>query len=405
MISPMNWFQREKDLIFQTYRRQPLVLVKGRGSWVWDEKGARYLDFFSGLAVNNLGHCHPAVVRAAAAQSRVLGHASNVYYTVPQIRLAGELVARSFPGRVFFSNSGAEAVECALKIARRWGASTGGRTDVISFQNSFHGRTLAALTLTGQEKYRKGFDPLVPGIRYAAFNDLESVRRAATKKTGAVFVEPIQGEGGVVPADGDFLAGLRVLCDRNRWLLVFDEVQCGLGRTGRLFAFQSYGVRPDVLVLAKALGGGLPMGATVAARAAAALLGAGDHASTFGGNPVVCSAALAVLKVMDPKFLKSVARKGAILREGLEKLRDAFPGRILSVRGAGLMLGLQLSGPGGALVDALREEGLLANCTQDTVLRLLPPLTVSEAEIRAALRTLGKVFAICWNNRLQTIPC
>lgn len=387
----MDWIKAESEALFQTYKRQPLVLVRGKGSHVWDHRGKKYLDFFAGLAVNNVGHCNPAVARAVSSQVRKLIHACNLYYTLPQIECAQELIRRTFPGKVFFSNSGAEANECAVKLARRWGVQSA-RSEYIAFDRSFHGRTFATLSLTGQGKYRQGFDPLLHKVHYARFNDLSSVRQLINEKTCAVFIEPIQGEGGVNPAHPDFLKGLRELCDQHRLLLVFDEIQCGLGRTGQLFAFQHYGVRPDVVTIAKGLGGGLPIGATLASDSVAALFGKGDHASTFGGNPVVCSAARAVLKTISPVFLKSVRSKGEQLRKGLETLKSRFPGLIREVRGAGLMVGAELSVPGDPFVDACRERGLLINCTQGSVLRFLPPLTISPSEIRSGLAILEKCF-------------
>ncbi len=377
--------------MFQTYRRQPVVIERAEGSWVWDVSGKKYLDFFSGLAVNNLGHCHPAVVKAVAAQLKKIIHASNVYYTQPQILLAKELVVRSFPGKVFFCNSGAEANECALKLARRWGSSQN-RSEFISFKNSFHGRTLGALTLTGQTKYQEGFSPLLEKVLYAKWNDLDSVNRLVSDKTSAIFIEPVQGEGGIFLADRIFLKALRELCNRKNILLVFDEVQCGMGRTGNLFAFQHYEVQPDVLCLAKGLGGGLPIGAVVAKDEVAALFKFGDHASTFGGNPVVASAALQVLKTMSPAFLKLVRTKGERLWEELNLLHRDFPALIKEVRGLGLMVGIQLSGPGDSFVDFCRQNGLLINCTHGTVLRLVPPLTVSGREITEAVKILRRAF-------------
>ncbi len=387
----MDWISEERKSIFQTYRRQPIVLDKAKGSWVWDASGKKYLDFFSGLAVNNLGHCHPAVVKAATAQLKKLIHASNVYYTQPQILLAKELVARSFPGQVFFCNSGAEANECAFKLARRWGQSYN-RTEVISFDNSFHGRTMAAVTLTGQTKYQSGFAPLTEKVVYARWNDLDSVNRLVTEKTAAIFIEPVQGEGGVNVADRFFLKALRALATRKNLLLVFDEVQCGMGRTGSLFAFQQYEVEPDVLCLAKGLGGGLPIGAVVAKPEISAMFSAGDHASTFGGNPVVAAAALAVLKTLSPAFLQAAKPRSEALLAGLKAIQKDFPSLVKEVRGMGFMLGMELNVLGGPFVDDCRQKGLLINCTHDTVLRIVPPLTVSGPEIASGLKILRQVF-------------
>lgn len=392
----MDYFKEEENSIFQTYRRQPLLLVKGKGTVLWDQDGKKYLDFFSGLGVNNLGHCSPNVVRAVTSQAKKLMHTSNLYYTLPQIECAKELVKRTFPGKVFFSNSGAEANECAIKLARRWGKKNGDeRFEMIAFQNSFHGRSMATLSLTGQEKFQKGFDPLLEKIVYAKFNDPDSVQRLVSKDTCAIFVEPVQGEGGVNPAEKSFLEFLRKICDDQNLLLVFDEVQCGMGRSGNLFFYQYYGIEPDILTMAKALGGGLPIGCTLAKEEVASLFNKGDHASTFGGNPVVCSAAMSVLKGLNKKLLDSVKVKSKILIEGLEKLKNQFPSLIREVRGIGLMLALELKVDGDQLVELAREEGLLINCTQGKVLRFLPPLVITKLEIKSALLKLEKCFRVC----------
>ena len=389
----MDYFKEEENFIFQTYRRQPLLLVKGKGSYVWDHKGKKFLDFFSGLGVNNLGHCFPRVAHAISSQAKTLMHTSNLYYTLPQIECAKELVRRTFPGKVFFSNSGAEANECAIKLARRWGKKNGdGRFEIITFQNSFHGRTMATLSLTGQEKFQKGFDPLLEKVVYAKFNDPDSVQKLVTKNTCAIFVEPVQGEGGVNPAEKSFLEFLRKICNDHNLLLVFDEVQCGMGRSGHLFFYQYFGMEPDILTMAKALGGGLPIGCTLAKEEVASLFNKGDHASTFGGNPVVCKAALSVLRELNKKRLDSVKGKSKILIEGLQKLKKQFPSLILEVRGMGLMLALELKVEGDQLVERAREQGLLINCTQGKVLRFLPPLIITPVEIKSALIKLEKCF-------------
>ncbi|MBI3292541.1 MAG: aspartate aminotransferase family protein [Elusimicrobia bacterium] len=392
----------ERQFLFQVYPRQPLVLVRGRGPYVWDDRGRKYLDFFSGLAVCSLGHTPARVTRAIFRQAKQLWHTSNLYYTIPQIRLAQALIAKTFPGRVFFSNSGAEANECALKLVRRWGqpatgdwkgGSTQTRSEVITFHRSFHGRTLGTLSATGQIKFQRGFHPLLPGFRYARLNDVASVEQVMTPQTCAILVEPIQGEGGVVPATPEFLQALRRLADRHRLLLIFDEIQTGVGRTGTFYAFQQLGVKPDIVTLAKGLGGGLPIGATVATPAVADLFGIGDHASTFGGNPVVCAGALEVLRTLTPAFLARVRKMGQRLLTELQKLPAEFP-VIREIRGRGLMLGLELTIEGTPLVDACRARGLLINCVQERVLRLLPPLTIGEPEIRAAVQILRDAFAI-----------
>ena len=385
----MNWAKEEQKYIFQTYNRQPIVFIRARSASLWDIKGKKYLDFFAGLAVNNAGHCHPAVAKAVNKQMKMLMHTSNLYYTTPQVSCAKELIRRTFPGKVFFSNSGAEANECALKLSRRWGKKYNkGAYGIITFENSFHGRTLGTITLTAQKKYQKGFEPLMEKVSYARFNDMRSVKKLAGKNTCAVFLELIQGEGGVNLAERTFVRDLRSFCDKNKILLVFDEVQTGMGRTGKFLAYQHYGVEPDVITMAKGLGGGLPIGATIAKDKAASLLEKGDHASTFGGNPVVCSAAMEVMKIMDREFLRSVLDKGMYLLSGLDGLREKYRTIVQDARGMGLMGGLELKVPGGWFVEFCRNKGLLINCTHEKVLRFLPPLIVTMPEIKSALDTV-----------------
>jgi acetylornithine/N-succinyldiaminopimelate aminotransferase len=374
------------------YARQPVAFVRGRGAELWDADGKRYLDFFAGLAVNNLGHCHPAVVSAVREQSATLLHASNVYHTLPAGELAALLCRVSFAERVFLSNSGAEANEAAMKLARRWGsADGGGRFEILATTGSFHGRTFATLTATGQEKYHTGFLPLLPGIRLVPFGDLGAMTAALRDETVAIMVEPIQGEGGVVVPPPGYLAGLRELADRRRLLLVLDEIQCGLGRTGRLFAYEHEGIVPDVMTLAKALGGGLPIGATLTTARVAAALSPGTHGSTFGGNPVACAAAVAALKALsDPGLLEHVRRVGDHFRARLEGIKGAG---IREVRGAGLMLGAELDRPGAPVVSRCLEAGLLINCTADRVLRFLPPLVITREEVDEGFAILERAIA------------
>jgi|UniRef100_A0A7C3WHK8 acetylornithine aminotransferase len=374
-----------------TYSRQPLVLVRGHGCRVWDEGGKPYLDFVAGLAVCNLGHAHPAVAQAAAAQLAKLVHVSNLYYTTPQIELAEALVRLTFADRVFFCNSGAEAVEGAIKLCRRYAATRFGpaRFRIICMANSFHGRTMGALSATGQEKFWQGYEPLLPGFAFVPFNDLEALREAVNHTVCAVMLEPIQGEGGVKPPAADFLPAVRRLCDEQEILLVFDEVQTGLGRTGRLFAHEHFGVAPDIMAIAKALANGLPMGALLAKEEVAQAFTPGSHASTFGGGPVIAAAAKAALDLLStPEFLASVRDKGAYLEGRLQELRAKFP-IIREVRGVGLMWGLELNTEGAPLVAACRERGLLVNCTQNTVIRLLPPLIIEKAELDEGLEILA----------------
>ncbi|MEK7209854.1 MAG: acetylornithine transaminase [Candidatus Binatota bacterium] len=381
--------------VAHTYARFPIALVRGKGTRVWDANGKEYLDFVAGLAVVSLGHSHPAVVRAIQLQARRLLHVSNLYHIVPQSELARELCRHSFADRVFFCNSGAEANEAAIKLARRYGGERlGGKYEVLSVHNSFHGRTLATLTATGQEKVRAGYDPLPPGFRQVPYNDLQSMEGAIDEKTtAAILVEPIQGEGGVVVPDKDYLQGLRELCDRKGILLIFDEVQVGMGRTGRLFAYEHYGVEPDIMTLAKALGGGLPLGAMLAREEVARSFAPGAHASTFGGNPLVCSVGLAVLKTLvQGGVLKNCVKMGKLLLDGLQKLKVRFP-FIREVRGKGLILGMELEREGSKVVDGCLREGLLINCTAYKVLRFLPPLTVGRKDIEKCLAILEKVLS------------
>jgi acetylornithine/N-succinyldiaminopimelate aminotransferase len=377
---------------FGVYARQPVVFARGRGCELWDTDGKRYLDFFAGLAVNNLGHCHPAVVEAIRRQAGTLMHVSNLYHTEPTARLATLLCRRSFADRAFLCNSGAEANEAALKLARRWGAEHGGRYEILATQGSFHGRTFATLTATGQEKYHQGFQPLLPGIRLAPYGDAPALERAVRDETVAILLEPVQGEGGVIVPAASYLPAVRALADRRNLLLVLDEVQCGLGRTGRLFAHEHTGVTPDIMTLAKALGGGLPIGAMLATERVAGAFSAGSHGSTFGGNPVVCAAAAAALEALsDPALLEHVHAMGRCLRDGLERLGERHA-TIRSVRGLGLMVGAELDRPGQPIVAACLVRGLLVNCTADRVLRFLPPLIVGREEIDEGLAILDEVL-------------
>ena len=380
-----------QQYVMPTYVRVGLTIARGRGSSLWDAAGRRYLDFFPGWGVSSLGHCPPAVVRAVRQQVGTLIHVPNSYYHAPQARLAKALVESAFDGKVFFSNSGAEAVEGAIKLVRRWGNPS--RWEILTMRQSFHGRTLGALAATGQPKYQQGFQPLPPGFKTVPFNDLEAVIHAITPHTVAIMVEPIQGEGGIHVATPAFLKGLRQVCDRRKLLLIFDEIQTGFGRTGTLFAYQHDGVVPDILLLAKAIAGGLPMGAILAHRPIADTLTAGTHAATFGGSPLVCAAALAVLAtVKKPAFLARVRQRSQQFRGYLETLQKRHPA-ITDIRGRGLMFGLQLDRPGAPVVEHCRRNSLLINCTQERVLRLMPALTVTAADLTAATRTLDAALS------------
>jgi acetylornithine/N-succinyldiaminopimelate aminotransferase len=393
-MTQQNWMARADRVVMHTYGRQPLVLVRGEGARVWDAEGREYLDFVAGLAVCGLGHAHPAVAQAACDQLSRLVHVSNIYYTTPMVELAEELVRRSFADRVFFCNSGAEAVEAAIKLCRRLSHERHGpgRHKIVAMHNSFHGRTLGALSATGQEKFWQGFEPLLPGFEFAPFNDLPALEALLDESVCAVLLEPVQGEGGVNQADPEYLAGVRRLCSDRGILLVYDEIQCGLGRTGRLFAHEYAGVAPDIMALAKALAGGLPMGALVATEEAAGGFVPGTHASTFGGGPVIAAAALASLKILgDPDFLASVRAKGDYVKEKLTNLKNRLP-MVEEIRGMGLMWGLQVDRDGTPVVAACREQGLLVNCTQGNVIRLLPPLVVEKGELDQGLAILARVL-------------
>jgi predicted acetylornithine/succinylornithine family transaminase len=381
--------------VAQTYARYPIALVRGKGTRVWDADGKEYLDFLAGIAVNSLGHCHPAVVRAIQQQSRKLLHVSNLYHIQSQAELARELCRHSFADRVFFCNSGAEANEAAIKLARRYGGEhLGGKYEILTAHNSFHGRTLATLTATGQEKVRAGYDPLPTGFRQIPYNDLNAAEQAIDEqKTVGIMVEPIQGEGGVNVPDQNYLQGLRELCDRRGLLLIFDEVQTGMGRTGKLFGYEHFGMQPDIMTLAKALGGGLPFGAMLAREEVAKSFIPGSHASTFGGNPLACNVGLAVMNtLLKGGVLKNCVKMGRLFVQGLEKLKERFS-FVRGIRGKGLLLGLELEMEGAKIVEACMEEGLLLNCTAYKVLRFVPPLTITAKEIARGLTILENILA------------
>lgn len=381
--------------LMNTYTRQPLVLVKGRGAVVYDSDGREYLDFVAGVATNNLGHCHPRVVVALQKQAQRLMHVSNHYHNEPQIAFAKALVTNSFGDKVFFCNSGAEAVEAAIKLARRYSREVlrKDRYEIITMLGSFHGRTMGALAATAQEKFHTTFEPLTPGFRYVPFNDLSAVKAAVNERTCAVLVEPIQGEGGVYVPSDDFLPALRKLCDEHQLLLILDEVQTGLGRTGKLFAYEHWGVKPDAMALAKGLGSGMAIGALVTTAAAAQAFTPGSHGSTFGGNPLACAAGIASLETIleDNIIVHSVERLGNYFLQGLNDLKQKYP-FVRDVRGKGLLIGMELDFAGKEIVAACLREGFLINCTMDTVLRFMPPLIISDVEIDQLLEALERVF-------------
>ncbi|MFH1407054.1 MAG: aspartate aminotransferase family protein [Candidatus Omnitrophota bacterium] len=385
-----NIIQDYDKYVMNTYTRSPIVLVKGKGSKVWDAEGNEYLDFFPGWGVSGLGHAPVNVIKAVKEQAKKLIHVSNNYYNELAGKLAQKIIEHSFDGKVFFCNSGAEAVEGAIKLARAYGNPA--RYEIITMQNSFHGRTLAAITATAQEKYQKGFEPLVSGFIHVPFNDIEAVRKNLSDKTVAVMLELIQGEGGINVADKDYVADLRKLCDERNILLIFDEVQTGIGRTGEMFCFKHYGVLPDIMTLAKSLGGGVPIGAMVANRKIADTLKPGMHASTFGGGPLVCAAALATFETIEEKkLLSNVAGLGEYLFKKLSKLKKKYP-IIKEIRGKGLMIGIELTKPGKPVVEKCIEKRLLINCTHEAVLRLLPALSATRKESKKALAILEEVL-------------
>ncbi len=392
---PTEELRQDADrYLMNTYARSPISIVRGRGSKVYDLEGREYLDFVAGIAVNVLGHGHPDLVAAIQKQAQHLLHASNLYYTEPQTRLAKMLVEHSFAKKVFFCNSGAEANETAIKLARRYAHQKYGaeRYEIITMLQSFHGRTMATLTATGQEKVQKGFEPLLPGFTYVPFNNLSAVEQAVGSKTAAILLEPVQGEGGVRVADKSYLKGLQELCRQRDILLIFDEVQTGVGRTGTLFAYEQLGVAPDVMTLGKGLGGGLPIGACLATETAAAALEPGTHASTFGGNPVSCAAGLAVLRtLLEGRVLQHGRRMGEYLAHGLQDLKDRLP-IVKEVRGLGLLQGMELTVDGKSVVTDCLARGLLINCTADRVLRFVPPLVITQAEIDRLLDLLNQIL-------------
>ena len=380
--------------LMQTYNRQPLSIVRGRGTKVYDLEGREYLDFVAGIAVNILGYGHPDLVQAIQRQAAQLIHTSNLYYTEPQVKLARLLVDHSFADRVFFCNSGAEANEAAIKLARRYGHERYGaaRFEIITMKNSFHGRTLAMVTATGQEKVQKGFEPLMPGFAYAPFNDFTAIESLVTERTAAIMLEPIQAEGGVHVADREYLRNLRQLCTQKDILLIFDEIQTGMGRTGTLFAYEQLGVQPDIMTLAKGLAGGVPIGACLAKDAVAAAFTPGSHASTFGGNPLACAAALAVCHVLlEGPVLENAKRMGEYLAKGLADCKNRFR-LVQEVRGLGLLQGMELTVDARTVVADALARGVLLNAANEHVLRMVPPLIMTQPEIDRLLDLLAALF-------------
>jgi acetylornithine/N-succinyldiaminopimelate aminotransferase len=386
--------QGAQQYLMGTYTRQPISIVRGRGTKVYDSEGREYVDFVGGIAVNVLGHGHPDLVLAIQKQAAQLIHTSNLYYTEPQVKLAQMLVDHSFADQVFFCNSGAEANEAAIKLARRYSHDKygAGRYEIITMKQSFHGRTMATLTATGQEKIQKGYDPLVPGFSYVAFNHLADLEQAVSDKTAAIMLEPIQGEGGVHVAGREYLKAVRELCSRKDILLIFDEVQTGVGRTGTLFAYEQLDVQPDVMTLAKGLGGGVPIGACLAIAPVAKAFGPGSHASTFGGNPLACAAALAVLRVLlEGRILDHARRMGDYLAKGLSECKDRHH-VVREIRGLGLLQGMEVEMDAKTIVSDCLRRGILINATGDHVLRFVPPLIITQPEIDRLLEVLSQIF-------------
>ena len=389
-----GWLEDSNRYVAQTYARLPICLIRGEGSYVWDSEGHKYLDLVMGIGVNGLGHCHPRVVAAIREQARKLLHVSNLYHIEPQIQLAKVLCQISFADRAFFCNSGGEANEACIKLARKYAKDSGhpDRYEIITMEGSFHGRTLATLTATAQSKYHKGFEPLPEGFKYVPFSDLKAVEAAVGSKTAAVMLEPIQALGGVnVPAD-DFLPGLRKLCDEKGLLLILDEVFTGFGRTGTMFCYQRYGIEPDIMALAKALAGGLPVGAMLAKEKVAQSFGPGTHAATFGGNPLVASVGVEVMKVIQEENLVAHSEQiGSYFMGRLKDLQKKY-GFIKEVRGKGLLIGVELEFPGKEIDVRCQEKGLLINSLGDKVLRIIPALNVKREEIDQAVTVLDEVL-------------
>jgi len=384
--------KEEKKYIMNTYGRLPVVLIRGNGVYVEDVKGKRYLDFISGIGVNSIGHCNPKLIENVKKQLEILIHVSNLYYTIPQVKLAKKLAHLSGLDKVFFSNSGAEANEGAIKLARKYGKKMGvGEGEIITMERGFHGRTLATLTATPKVEYQKGFEPLPKGFKYVPFNDLDKLMESISNKTTGIMIEPIQGEGGIHVADKEYLKGVRDICDDKGILLIFDEVQCGIGRTGKMFAYQHYDIKPDILTLAKALGGGIPIGATISKEEVAQVFTPGSHGSTFGGNPLACVSAYVTLSIVED-LLTHVEEMGEYFMRKLRNLQSKYS-FIKEVRGIGLMIGMELSFQGKDVVKKMLEKGYLINCTAENVLRFLPPLIVEKEHIDVLVDTLDEVFS------------
>lgn len=393
----MNLQELDKKYYLPTFKRFPITLVKGEGSKVWDDKGNEYIDALAGIAVNSLGHKHPAVVNAIKEQADKLIHISNFYLNEPQALLAEKLAKLSGLDKVFFGNSGAEAVEGAIKLARKYSHTKREGGDIISFTGCFHGRTLATIAM-GKKKMQEGFEPMPGGFKQSEFNNLENVKAVADDNTAAIIVEPIQGEGGIIPAEPEFLKGLSEFCDEKDIVLIFDEIQCGIGRTGYIFAKDFYGVQPDILTSAKALGGGVPISAILCNNKIANAINPGDHGTTFGGNPLATAAALATLNEIEKEnFLEKVKEKGKWFVEEIKK-RDPKRVGMKEIRGMGLMLGIVFEFETKTLVQNMMELGVLANATAQNVLRIVPPLTISKEELSKVINVIFKAAEVIKKN-------
>jgi acetylornithine/N-succinyldiaminopimelate aminotransferase len=390
---PMTLLDRERVHLFHTYKRLPLEIERGRGMFLTAADGTRYLDMFSGLAVNALGYAHPAVLKAIRSQSARYIHLSNYYLQEPQIRLAELLAKQTGYPRVFFCNSGTEAIEGAIKISRKWG-NRRKKKDMVALSNAFHGRTMGALSLMDRPKYRDGFEPFLKHFLVAQFNDPQSLRRTVGSNTAAVILEFVQGEGGIRPVSNEFVAALLKLKNEYGFLLVADEIQSGVGRTGKFFAFEHYDVKPDLIVIAKPIGGGLPLGAILGTEVVADVLQPGMHGTTFGGNPVACAAGTAVIsEIVDHGLMRNAERMGFVLRSALLDLKKQFPGLVRDVRSLGLMAGMELAIECEPIVGAMREKHILINCTDKNVLRFLPPLIVRKEHINRTKNALNALLA------------
>lgn len=393
-MSSEQLLEKAEKYIMNTYKYNPIIMDKGEGCYLYDTNNNKYLDFVAGIAVNSLGYNNNNFINKLTEQIKKLNHCSNLYYNQPQIELAEKLINNSSFDKVFFCNSGAESIEAALKLSRKYGKKTNGEEcyEIITMKNSFHGRTYGAISATGQSKYQKDLKPLLPGIKYAKYNDFNSVKEIVSDKTCAIFIEPIQGEGGIIPAKTSFLEKVRELCTQKNIVLVFDEVQCGIGRTGQLFAHQNYNVFPDIVCLAKGLGNGFPVGATLAIDKIANVFLPGDHATTFGGNPLAATSGLTVLNTLiDDNTIKNAKQQGEYLKQELYKLKEQFS-TITDVRGIGLMLGIELSIPVQETIKRCLDKKLLLVGAGTNVIRFVPPLTVKKDEIDIAISVLKKVF-------------